>query len=555
LPPSPVSRQPPDDASRRSPRDDWADDLAASVSGPQVVNDSKTPSGTVHVGSLRGPVILDTIWRALRARGLEATLLYGVDDYDPMDAQALLTPDAVEREMGRPLFQVPDPVGDCHTSYARHFADIFIKTFAGLGINPERYYWMSEFYPSGEMDPYIRTALDRAATVRDIYRRVANVQHPDAWHPLQVICENCGKIGTTIVTGWDGEQVTYECREQLVTWARGCGHVGRTSPFGGRGKLPWNVEWAAQWSLLGVTIEPNGKDLATAGGSRDRSDAIAREVFEREPPLNVPYEFINIGGKKMSTSKGRGAAAHEIVEVILPEQLRFFFLRPKPNHAVDFDPDGTDAIPRLYDEFDRFAAATAGRPVKGEIAPGYESTFRYSLLDPNADVAAEAALFRPAFAHLALLVQIPNVDVAARVEAEKGSPLDDRERQILEDRIGAARRWLETYAPERARLTIRRDALPDEAIALDDQQRAYLAALVTAVEERKPDSGDAWQDIIFATATELGLEPRVAFTALYLAFLGRTNGPRAGWLLASLDREFVVGRLRDAASAAVGGAA
>ena len=45
---------------------DWADDLAASVTGPQVVNDSKTPSGTVHVGSLRGPVILDVIARALR---------------------------------------------------------------------------------------------------------------------------------------------------------------------------------------------------------------------------------------------------------------------------------------------------------------------------------------------------------------------------------------------------------------------------------------------------------------------------------------------------------
>ena len=40
---------------------DWADELAASVDGPQVVNDSKTPSGTVHVGSLRGPVILDAI--------------------------------------------------------------------------------------------------------------------------------------------------------------------------------------------------------------------------------------------------------------------------------------------------------------------------------------------------------------------------------------------------------------------------------------------------------------------------------------------------------------
>src|SRR5438128_2191846 len=100
------------------PPEDWADELAASVSGPQVVNDSKTPSGTVHVGSLRGPVILDVIVRALRARGVETTYLYGVDDLDPMDAQALLTPDAVEREMGRPLAQVPDPVGDCHPSYA-----------------------------------------------------------------------------------------------------------------------------------------------------------------------------------------------------------------------------------------------------------------------------------------------------------------------------------------------------------------------------------------------------------------------------------------------------
>jgi len=119
---------------------DWADELAASVDGPQVVNDSKTPSGTVHVGSLRGPVILDVITRALRARGTTTTLLYGIDDLDPMDAQALLTPDAVEHEMGRPLAHVPDQAGDCHASYARHHAQTFIDTFAGLGIRPDRYY-------------------------------------------------------------------------------------------------------------------------------------------------------------------------------------------------------------------------------------------------------------------------------------------------------------------------------------------------------------------------------------------------------------------------------
>ncbi len=86
----------------------WADEIAAraaEASGaatPQVINDSKTPSGTVHVGSLRGPVIHDEIYRAMRRAEIPARFLYGVDDLDPMDSQALLTPDAVDRYMGVP---------------------------------------------------------------------------------------------------------------------------------------------------------------------------------------------------------------------------------------------------------------------------------------------------------------------------------------------------------------------------------------------------------------------------------------------------------------------
>ena len=531
---------------------EWADELAARVSGPQVVNDSKTPSGTVHVGSLRGPVILDVICRALRAAGHSTTFLYGVDDLDPMDAQALLTPDAVERSMGVPLARIPDQAADGHASYARHHAQTFIDTFAHLGIHPDRYYWMSDHYAAGDMDPYIRRALDRASTVREIYRRIANVNHPEAWHPLGVICESCGRIGTTIVTGWDGERVHYECRADLVAWATGCGHSGWVSPFGGRAKLPWNLEWAAQWSLFGVTIEPCGKDLATAGGSRDRADAISREVYEREPPIRVDYEFLNVGGRKMSTSKGHGTPAHQIVEVVPAEQLRLLFLRPRPNHAIEFDPDGSDAIPRLFDEFDRLAAAVAGKPVRGELPPGYRSIFRYSLLDPAADVDAEAARFRPAFSHLALLAQIPGVDVEGQVAAEKGEPLDSAEEAILAERLAAARGWLETYAPPSARMEVRRESVPAEVAELTAEQRAFLAHLA----EEVPGSGgagaagEAWQAAIFAAATAGGLSAGDAFRALYLAFLGRPSGPRAGWLLASLDPDFVVGRLRAASGGA-----
>jgi lysyl-tRNA synthetase class 1 len=525
----------------------WADELAASAGGRQVVNDSKTPSGTVHVGSLRGPVVVDTIARALRDAGVDVELRYGVDDLDAMDAQALLTPDAIERSMGMPLAHVPDPAGDCHDSYARHFAGVFIDTFDGLGIRPDTYYWMSEVYGSGAMDRYIRAALDAAATIRDIYRRVANVNHADDWHPLFVICESCGRIGTTIVTGWDGERVHYECRADLVAWATGCGHVGDVSPFGGRAKLPYNVDWAAKWDLFGVTIEPAGKDLSTKGGSRDRSDAIAREVFGNEPPLNVPYEFLNIRGKKMSTSKGLGAAATRIAEVIPPEQLRMLFLRPRPNTAIEFDPDGTDAIPRLFDESDRLASATAGREVRGELPADHERLFELSLVEPDADVRAEAAAYRPAFSHLALLEQVPGVDVLERVTSEKGSPLDDREHAILSERRAAARAWLEAYAPDSARIAVQPE-LPAAVAGLDEAQRTYLATLGAALADAAWD-GEAVQAAIFGTAKERGLPFGRAFAALYVAFLGRTSGPRAGWLLAALKRTFVLDRLRDASAA------
>jgi lysyl-tRNA synthetase, class I len=539
---------------------EWADELAARVTGPQVVNDSKTPSGTVHVGSLRGPVILDVITRALRASGHETTLLYGVDDLDPMDAQALLTPDAIEREMGRPLAHIPDQVADGHASYARHHAQVFIDTFAGLGIHPDRYYWMSEHYAAGDMDPYIRIALDRADVVRAVYQRVANVRHPDTWHPVSVVCPTCGRVGTTIVTKWDGERVFFECRPDLVTWAKGCGSSGWVSPYGGAAKLPWNLEWAAQWSLFGVTIEPCGKDLATAGGSRDRSDAIAREVFEREPPINVPYEFLNIGGRKMSTSKGRGTPAHLIAEVVPPEQLRLLFLRPRPNQAIEFDPDGTDAIPRLFDEFDRLGDAVSGRDVRGELPQGFGNVFRYSLLDPNADYEAEAARFRFPFLHLATLIQIPGIDALTAATEEKGDALDEIEARNLERRALAAKRWLEHFAPDDAKIVVQ-PTLPAEADSLDDLDRAFLARFAKRAQKLVANrgglagpavaaDGEAWQAAIFETATESGLKPGRAFRALYLAFLGRPNGPRAGWLLAKLDGDFVLTRLREAAEAA-----
>ena len=106
---------------------------------------------------------------------------------------------------------------------------------------------------------------------------------------------------------------------------------------------------------------------------------------------------------------------------------------------------------------------------------------------------------------------------------------------------------LAELAPDRYRVEVRRDGLPEEARDLDTGQREFLAALGRRGEQEAPSAGDEWQDLIFRVASDAGIPSSRAFAAVYLAFLGRPNGPRAGWLLASLERAFVLERLRDGA--------
>jgi lysyl-tRNA synthetase, class I len=521
----------------------WADEIALEASGPQVVNDSKTPSGTIHIGALRGVVIHDALTRALRDRGLETRFLYGIDDLDPMDSATLASREGVSEYMGIPLANVPAPRGSAAPSWARHFAQTFLDTFARLGIRPELY-WASEQYAAGLFDAFIREALDRAADVRRVYAEVSHVDHGPEWLPLQVICEQCGRIGTTFADDWDGETVHYRCLPDLVAWATGCGHEGRVSPFGGRAKLPWNLHWVAKWRLFGVTVEAGGKDLSTRGGSRDRSEALAREVFDVVPPRNVPYEFLTIGGHKMKSSAGSGAAADAMVALLPPEIVRFLMLRYRPKAAIEFDPAG-ETVPRLFDEYDAYVTAAVAGPV-GD-ADVEENAHRRRIVElaqlPGNDLPR---WFLPPFVQVATYAQMSGATlerVGEQIGRHRGAALDARELRELESRMRTVERWLPEWAPERIRFSVALDGLPDAATALSEQQRRYLHALAAPLHRTDAWDGESLQTIIFDTARALQLPPGKAFNAIYLAFVGHASGPRAGSLLASLDRDFVIGRL------------
>ena len=515
----------------------WTEEIAAKCSGAQIINDSKTPSGRVHVGALRGVLIHDAIFRTLTEKGIEARYLFGVDDFDPVDEIPKGEDEHFGKYIGWPLCNTPPPRGSSAPDMAEHFMSEFREIFVELGVKVEGYR-MRDLYRSGEFNEPIDVILRNADKVRRVYKEISGSERPAHWLPFQVICEKCGCIGTTEVSDYDGREVSYMCRVDKVVntklnLGRGCGYEGKVSPFDGRGKLPWKLEWVAKWVKFPVTIEGAGKDHSTRGGSRDVSEACLRAIYGIEPPLRVPYEFFLVGGAKMSSSKGVGASARDMASLLPPEVLRFLMIRTKPNSPVNFDVR-EEGIVKLFNEFDRFHTRAA---IENNATPDEACVHRLAELTP------EGGYMNANFQLVSALVQLPHLDPVKEIEKRKGAPLTAIERRHLDQRITSAKIWVENYASEEEKTRLQ-ETLPARAQELTHTQRAFLHNLAAAL----PDT--AWEDNalqakVFEVARMTPIEQPVAFKAIYRVLLDREAGPKAGNLLAFLERDFVTARFRE----------
>lgn len=519
----------------------WADRLAQEIverfgtSRPILIRDEKTPSGRIHVGSMRGVAIHGVLHEALTEKGVTNVFKYEFNDMDPMDGFPEYLPEEFRQYMGKPLRDVPSPEPG-FDNFAEYFAQEFRIVIENAGFAPE-FYNVSELYFSGAMDGVIREALDHAADIRRIYREVSGSIKADDWYPLSVICENCGKVGTTKVFAWDGTLVSYRCEPAMVKWAQGCGHEGRVSPFGGKAKFPFKVEWPAKWKVVGVMVEGAGKDHSTKGGTRDVAAHIANEVFKYETPFDAPYEFLLVGGKKMSSSKGRGSSAREISELVPPKIFRLALLGKDISQQFNFDPEG-DTIPVLYDLYDKLAVGY--RTTKTD---DYARLFEF--IHPGRKLPPED-VFLPRFSQVAFLTQMPHLNIEKEAERLKGAPLTDADMLELAERAEYAQYWIEQCAPEKFVFTLQQ-TLPDAVQTLSDAQKKALSALAEFLESAPGmPSGEDIQHKLHELKESMGMQPAELFSALYLAFLGKTYGPKVGWFLSVLDKNFVLTRLKDA---------
>ena len=499
----------------------WVDRIAEELKQRKLtmewVDDMKTPSGRIHVGALRGVVIHDLVYKALLSQKVKATYTYVFDNHDPMDALPVYLPkDKFEKYLGVPLYKIPSPVKGFE-SFAKYYAQEFIDTFNKIGCNPE-ILWATDLYSSGKMNKAIKLCLDKVDIIRGIYETFYKKKMANNWYPFQVFCPKCGKVSTTKVNDWDGEKVSFECRVDGLDWTEGCGVKAKASPFSDKngvvGKLSWKVEWACKWKAIGVTVEGAGKDHMSRGGSHDLASLVCKRVIDYPVPYPIAYEWFLVGGKKMSTSKGVGSSASEILEILPPKLLRFLMVRTKINQAINFDPTG-DTIPKLFDEYQKAADAYYNKTDE-DLARVFELSQINKIKKPP----------KIRFSQLSQWVQMPNMEEQIKKEG-------------LEEWTKYARAWVDKYAPKSEKFVVQKKVL-DIAKKLSDRQREFLKKVARELDKKW--IAEDFQKNLYEWAKELDISSKDAFAAIYISLIGKDHGPKAAWLILSLEKRFVINR-------------
>jgi len=498
----------------------WVSEVAQEISRAYskfTVATGITPSGEIHIGNMREIVTADVAVRALKELGKDVAFFYIADTYDPLRrVYPFLSKEKYEEHVGRPLSEIPCPC-DQHPSYAQHYLEPFLKSLKTLDIKVE-VFQADHLYKEGKYTRNIIKSLEATQRIREILKEETGKETEPTWSPFNPICNACHRMTHTEVLGFDSknEQIQYKC---------GCGDEGLASMAGG-GKLTWRVDWPARWEILGVTIEPFGKDHASKGGSYDTGVRFSREIFKYEPPFPIVYEWISLrGAGDMSSSKGNVISIQEMLDVVPPEVLKYAVLKVRPNRRIVFDP----CLPllSLMDEFDD--PSSKGRN---------ESAIHFSQITGSSPLGIP-------FRHMVSLVQTARGNAEEIKRILDGTGYKNLNEKAVFQRAQYAKKWLDRFGPEDLKFEVQ-EIVPKAVKTLTDLQRKALALLAFHLSQGM--TPEVIHGLIYKVKDELNISPQELFEAIYKALLGKEKGPRAGFFLASLDPTFVKKRFEEAST-------
>ncbi len=458
------------------------------------------PSGLPHIGTFGEVVRTSMVRRAFQEiSDVPTRLICFSDDMDGLRKIPANVPDqgALREDLHLPLSRVRDPWG-CHEGFAQHNNAQLRAFLDGFGFDYE-FLSATEAYRSGAFDDTLLIALERFEAIMEIMLPTLGPERRATYSPFLPVSPRTGHVLQVPTLERDASRGT-------IVYEEPSGERVEVPVTGGHVKMQWKPDWALRWAALGVDYEMSGKDLME---SVTQSSRICRALGAR-PPESLSYElFLDVGGQKISKSKGNGLSVGEWLRYAPPESLSYFmFLKPRTAKRLHLD-----VIPKAVDEHHQQLRAYPGQDEAARLA---NPAWHVHAGDPP-----ESRLDVP-FAMLLNLASAAGAEDAATLWAfiRRYAPGATPETHPDLDRAarGAARYYADIVKPGR------RFRAPDE------RERAALADLAGRLRACAGETdAEALQSEVFAVGREHGFEPmRAWFQALYEVLLGASQGPRFG---------------------------
>ncbi|MEX0748457.1 MAG: lysine--tRNA ligase [Candidatus Saccharimonadales bacterium] len=479
--------------------------------GEIIISSGISPSASYHIGHYPEVLMAEALAWGLRQLGREVRHIHVVDNMDPLRKRYDFLPEEYEQYVGWPICLVPNPYGT--GSYADHFFTEFQQYFAAMGIVPtEVVKSYEDLYQTGRMSGQIELVLERLDVVKQIFAEFGR-EVAGEWTPVQV----------------KGADNTF-INARPETWDRKAQTIEGISYVDGGAKLNWRLDWPARWSVLGVQVEPfNNHEHGAAGGSYDTGRAFSERIFNYPAPIpGARYGNVHLGDDttKMSSSKGNLITPESVLRIIPPSLLRYFIVRSRPPKNLRFYTD--KRLINLIDEYKQVAAALS-RGEEHEFAEAY----RFADLGDSLTVVP--------FAHLVSVYQAAQgeLDRVMAILQRSGYEVDE---SVLAGELIYVQNWLDSYAPAEVKFALKQD-MP--VLDLDESQRKFLAALADSLAPvQEPIEAEWMHNTIYELKDAQGLTPAEAFSTIYQIILGQDFGPKAGWFLTTLDKDWLIKRLK-----------
>ncbi len=484
---------------------------------PYLITSGMTTSGPFHLGTLCEMLYPASIQQHLTNQGHKARFIFFADILDAFDSvpsvfsqhNSVLSP-----HLGKPLVYVPDPLGCCQ-SLGDHFLNEAIEIGRKFELSPE-VQKIDKLYEQGLFDKFASIYLKDEPLAREaVSTSSLREKLPEYWNPIMPICQNCGRIATTRVTQFDDASYSYTC-DRDVGYTKGCDHSGENKLTDHKYKITWRLHWPAWMNLFESSHGPSsaeggGVDHHTRGGSWDTVVVVHDMILHKPPPVPYKFGFILLQGKKYSKSKGVGMGVAEVIQLVPPDIIKYFLLKPDVQENKDFDPTGNNML-RLYEDY-QGAAEMANLDLEG-----------LSRADRKRAVAFN-------FSTKQLKFKAKFIDVLLNHQLYKDW---DKTAELVGDKEGVSylfpyiTKWLELkYAPEEYQFEF-----------TPRPPNKHKEAVLVVAETLKPNmSPEEIHNLIFTTAKQLNIPPAEMFSALYNTLISKDKGPRLGKLIYAIGVE------------------